>query len=175
MSVLPRFLGTAEATLFVVTYTIGTAIFLVPGVVAANAGGVAPSLALWLAGGLLTLCGALCYAELAVRVPQSGGEYRYIFAAYGTRLAFVFAWTTLFFVLYPRMPLLQRSKPAVIVLYGVVIWLVMNQVVLRLSRIGVGEFDAGQAAIAALILIVMVALPIVIGASRYYAGKSRIV
>ncbi|MGH6782854.1 MAG: APC family permease [Sphingomonadaceae bacterium] len=92
---LPRVLGPVGATLFVITYTIGTAIFLVPGVVAAHSGSIPMSLVLWIAGGLLTLCGALCYAELAVRLPQSGGEYRYMFSAFGPRLAFVFAWTTL--------------------------------------------------------------------------------
>lgn len=92
---LPRVLGPFGATLFVVTFAIGTAIFLVPGVVAVNAGSTATSLALWVAGGLLTACGSLCYSELAVRMPRSGGEYRYMFAGWGPGLAFVFAWTTL--------------------------------------------------------------------------------
>jgi APA family basic amino acid/polyamine antiporter len=95
-STLPRFLGPAGATLFIVCYTIGTAIFIVPGIVARNAGSIGSSLALWIIGGLLTFCGALCYAELAVRVPKSGAEYRYLHAGYGPRLAFVFAWTSLF-------------------------------------------------------------------------------
>jgi amino acid transporter len=95
-STLPRFLGPVGATLFIVCYTIGTAIFLVPGIVARNAGSLETSLALWVIGGLLVLSGALCYAELAVRVPKSGAEYRYLHAAYGPPLAFVFAWTCLF-------------------------------------------------------------------------------
>lgn len=93
---LPRILGAPAATLFVVTFAIGTAIFLVPGVVASNAGSTAMSITLWVVGGLLTLCGSLCYSELAVRMPRSGGEYRYMFAGWGPRLAFVFAWATLF-------------------------------------------------------------------------------
>lgn len=95
---LPRFLGPIAATLFIVTYTIGTAIFRVPGEVASNAGSVPISLSLWVLGGVLAFCGALVYAELAVRVPRSGAEYGYMHAAYGPRLAFVFAWTTLFTV-----------------------------------------------------------------------------
>lgn len=93
---LPRFLGPVGATLFIVCYTVATAIFLVPGIVARNAGSVETSLALWVVGGLLAFCGALCYAELAVRIPKSGAEYRYLHAAYGPPLAFVFAWTCLF-------------------------------------------------------------------------------
>lgn len=92
---MPRFLGTTGATLYIVCFTIGTAIFLVPGIVARNGGTVGISLGLWALGGLLSFCGALCYAELAVRVPKSGGEYRYVRAGFGSCLAFVFAWTTL--------------------------------------------------------------------------------
>lgn len=88
---LPRFLGPLGATLFIVCYIVATAIFLVPGIVARNAGSVEASLALWVVGGLLAFCGALCYAELAVRIPKSGAEYRYLYAAYGPPLAFVFA------------------------------------------------------------------------------------
>lgn len=93
---LPRFLGPAGATLFVVCFTIGTAIFLVPGIIARNAGSMPMSFVAWIAGGLISLCGALCYAELAVRLPQSGAEYRYLFAGYGPAVAFAFAWTCLF-------------------------------------------------------------------------------
>jgi APA family basic amino acid/polyamine antiporter len=95
-SKLPRFLGPVGATLFVVCFTIGTAIFLVPGIVARNAGSIPATLLAWSAGGLISLCGALCYAELAVRLPKSGAEYRYLYAGYGPMLAFAFAWTCLF-------------------------------------------------------------------------------
>jgi len=93
---LPRILGPLGATLFVVTYSIGTAIFLVPGIVAANAGSAGMSIALWLVAGLLMLFGSLCYSELAVRLPHSSGEYRYMIAGWGPRLAFMFAWTSIF-------------------------------------------------------------------------------
>lgn len=93
---LPRFLGPVGATLFVVCFTVGTAIFLVPGIVARNAGSIPASFMAWIAGGLISLCGAICYAELAVRIPQSGAEYRYLHAGYGPMVAFVFAWTCLF-------------------------------------------------------------------------------
>jgi APA family basic amino acid/polyamine antiporter len=79
----------------VVCFTIGTAIFLVPGIVARNSGSISMSLVAWIVGGLISLCGAFCYAELAVRLPQSGGEYRYLYAGYGPMLAFAFAWTCL--------------------------------------------------------------------------------
>jgi APA family basic amino acid/polyamine antiporter len=90
---LPRFLGPWEAALFTVAWTIGSAVFRVPGEVATSAGSISTSLTLWALGGVLSLCGALCYAEMAVRVPRSGSEYRYLYAAYGPMLAFVFAWS----------------------------------------------------------------------------------
>ena len=93
---LPRFIGPVEGAMMVVCATVATAIFLVPGGVASNAGSVSASLLLWVAGGVLSLCGALCYAELAVRVPRSGAEYAYLHAAFGPCLAFAYAWTTLF-------------------------------------------------------------------------------
>jgi len=53
-------------------------------------------LALWAAGGLLSLCGALCYAEMAAMFPASGGDYVYITETYGRFWGFLFGWTKLF-------------------------------------------------------------------------------
>jgi amino acid transporter len=53
-------------------------------------------LALWVIGGLVSLCGALCYAELASMFPASGGDYVYISEIYGRSLGFLFGWTKLF-------------------------------------------------------------------------------
>src|SRR5262249_27608018 len=49
-------------------------------------------LLLWLAGGVATMIGALCYAELATTYPEEGGEYSYLKRAYGDGLGFLFAW-----------------------------------------------------------------------------------
>lgn len=78
---LPRFLGPIGAALLAVGWTIGSGIFRVPGQVAAGAGSISASLLLWGGGGLVALCGALCCAELSVRLPRSGGEYVYPFMA----------------------------------------------------------------------------------------------
>jgi amino acid transporter len=50
------------------------------------------ALLIWLAGGLVTLAGALCYAELATTYPHTGGDYHYLTRAYGRPLAFLYAW-----------------------------------------------------------------------------------
>jgi APA family basic amino acid/polyamine antiporter len=93
---LPRFLGPIGAALFTVGWTIGSAIFRVPGQVATGAGSVSVSLFLWIAGGVVALCGAYCYAELSVRLPRSGSEYVYTVTAYGPFVGFIMAWSTLF-------------------------------------------------------------------------------
>jgi hypothetical protein len=51
-----------------------------------------PFLGVWLLGGLMTLIGALCYAELAAAHPSAGGEYHFLFRAYGRSVATLFAW-----------------------------------------------------------------------------------
>ncbi|MBI4340828.1 MAG: amino acid permease [Candidatus Omnitrophica bacterium] len=53
-------------------------------------------LLLWVAGGLLSVCGALCYAELAAMFPATGGDYVYMSRIYGRFWGFLFGWTKLF-------------------------------------------------------------------------------
>lgn len=71
---------------------VGIGIFKTPIMVAANSASEAVFIALWIAGGLLTVVGALCYAELGSAHPNSGGEYHYLHRAYGRFPSFLFAW-----------------------------------------------------------------------------------
>lgn len=77
---------------------IGSGIFQAPVSVAQEMGSPALILALWVAGGFLSLCGALTYAELATALPRSGGIYVYLYAGLGERVAFVFGWTYLLLI-----------------------------------------------------------------------------
>ena len=74
---------------------IAVGIFLTPAGMAKSVVSPLWLLAIWLLIGLMTLCGALCYAELASRFPQSGGTYVYLREAYGNGLAFLYGWTVL--------------------------------------------------------------------------------
>src|SRR5690606_4193003 len=74
---------------------IGAGIFRTPSLVAGAAGSEAVFLGAWLAGGLLSIVGALCYAELASSHPEPGGDYAYLRRAFGDRLAFLYAWARL--------------------------------------------------------------------------------
>jgi len=74
---------------------VGVGIFKLPSLVAANTGGSGEFLLAWALGGLASLCGALVYAELAARRPETGGEYAFLAHGLGRGAAFVFAWSRL--------------------------------------------------------------------------------
>jgi amino acid transporter len=61
--------------------------------VAQNTSGVAPFLLAWVAGGVISLIGALCYAELASTFPHAGGDYHFLQRAFGRDVSFLFAWS----------------------------------------------------------------------------------
>src|SRR4051812_29968141 len=94
VSVPPR-LGLWDATNLVVGIIIGVGIFQTPASIFKDAPEVWTALATWLAGGLLALVGALCFAELASTYPRSGGEYVYLSRAFGPRIGFLYAWVQL--------------------------------------------------------------------------------
>lgn len=71
---------------------VGAGIFKSPALVAANAGSEGAVYLLWLAGGLISLMGALCYSELAAAFAHPGGDYHFLERAWGRRFAFLFAW-----------------------------------------------------------------------------------
>jgi APA family basic amino acid/polyamine antiporter len=91
-------IGLRSAVMLVVGGVIGVGIFVNPAVVARAVH--APQLALvaWALGGLIALTGAFVYAELAARMPQTGGEYVYLRDTYGPLAGFLFGWTTLLVV-----------------------------------------------------------------------------
>src|ERR1700747_3277625 len=81
------------ATISVVTgESIALGIFLTPAAMARSLGSPLLLAAVWCGMGLITLCGALCYSELAVRYPLTGGEYVYLREGYGGRVAFLYGW-----------------------------------------------------------------------------------
>lgn len=88
-----------DAVSIIVGIVVGTAIFKAPTLVAQNCNSGWQSMALWAVGGLLSLLGAFCYAELTTSYPQSGGDYAYFNRAYGRWLGFIFGWGQLTVVL----------------------------------------------------------------------------
>jgi APA family basic amino acid/polyamine antiporter len=93
---LPRVVGLGTATSIVVANMIGTGIFTTTGLLLARLESGSLMLLCWLIGGLLALCGALCYAELSTMMPRAGGEYVYLREVYGPLAGFLTGWTSFF-------------------------------------------------------------------------------
>jgi len=85
-------LGVREAVAIIVGIVVGAGIFKAPAMVAGMAGNATWMFAAWLLGGVMSLIGALCYAELATAYSHSGGDYHFLRRAYGRSVAFLFGW-----------------------------------------------------------------------------------
>lgn len=99
---LKRRVGLMSGIALIVGTMIGSGIFLSPRGVLERSGSVGMSLVVWCLSGLLSLLGALCYAELGTLICKSGAEYSYILEAFGGPLAFLFSWLSVF-ILKPAM------------------------------------------------------------------------
>jgi APA family basic amino acid/polyamine antiporter len=89
-----RQLGLAAAISAVTGESIALGIFLTPATMAKSLGSPLLLGLVWCAMALMTICGALCYSELAVRFPEAGGEYVYLRRGYGEPVAFLFGWVS---------------------------------------------------------------------------------
>lgn len=92
-SELPRVLNASHATSIVVGIIIGSGIFLVPREMMAAVGSSGLVYTVWIVGGLLSLFGAMSYAEIAAARPKYGGEYAFLREAYGDLTGFLYMWT----------------------------------------------------------------------------------
>ena len=85
-------LSVFDAVTIMVGMVVGIGVFRTPSIVAASVSSEWMFVAVWIMGGLITLVGALCYAELAAAHPSAGGEYHFLSRAYGRPLAMMFGW-----------------------------------------------------------------------------------
>ena len=90
----------------IVGLVVGVGIFKTPSLVAANTGGNGLFFLVWLVGGLVSLTGVLCYAELTTTYPHAGGDYYYLSRAFGRKVGFLFAWA--------RMTIIQPGSIAML-------------------------------------------------------------
>ena len=95
-----RQLGLAAAIAVVTGESIALGIFLTPAAMAKSLGSPLLLALVWLGMAVMAMCGALCYSELAIRFPESGGEYVYLRAGYGEQIAFLYGWMSSI-VMYP--------------------------------------------------------------------------
>ena len=90
-----KVLSTTDVVALIIGIVIGAGIFRVPSLVAANSANGYMFMSTWILGGLISLIGALCYAELTTTYPNTGGDYHFLRKAFGNRIAFLFAWSRL--------------------------------------------------------------------------------
>lgn len=93
---LLRGLGLVAAISIVIGNVIGTGVFLKTRVMTCNVGSPSTVIIVWIAAGVLSLAGALTYAELAAMMPKAGGEYVFLREAYGPRWGFLYGWMQFF-------------------------------------------------------------------------------
>src|ERR1044072_6215946 len=89
---LVRGLGLVAAVSIIIGNVIGTGVFLKARVMTCNVGTPGMVLTVWVVAGLLSLAGALTYAELAAMMPRAGGEYVFMREAYGRGAGFLSGW-----------------------------------------------------------------------------------
>ncbi len=95
---LKRELSLYDAVLLIVGNVIGAGIFTTSGFLAGELPDPYRFIGIWIIGGLLTICGALTYAELAALFPLAGGDYQYLKAAYGAWAEFLLGWTSFWII-----------------------------------------------------------------------------
>src|SRR5271156_882452 len=95
-----RQIGLAAAVAVVTGEAIALGIFLTPAAMAKSLGSPLLLGLVWLGIALMAMCGALSYSALAIRFPESGGEYVYLRAGYGEQVAFLYGWMSSI-VMYP--------------------------------------------------------------------------
>jgi basic amino acid/polyamine antiporter, APA family len=115
-----RQLGLAATIAVVTGQSIALGIFLTPAAMAKSLGSPLLLAAVWCGMGLMAMCGALCYSELAVRFPLAGGEYVYLREGYGSRVAFLYGWMAAA-VMDPGLAaaLAMGATPYVLSLFGI--------------------------------------------------------
>lgn len=91
-------LNTFDVTMIVVSLVIGIGIFRTPAMVASATGTPVLFFAAWMAGGLITLIGALTFAEIGARFPQPGSYYKVVAESYNSLLAFLLNWANVFII-----------------------------------------------------------------------------
>src|SRR5690606_10910853 len=101
-----QILSVTDAVVVIVGIVVGAGIFRTPSIVAANTGSPELFFGVWILGGVISLIGAMCYAELSTAFPNTGGDYHFLHRAFGRRFAFLFAWA--------RMSIIQTGSIALL-------------------------------------------------------------
>lgn len=130
---LARRLGTLDGTLLTIGAVLGTGIFLTGGDIARAVPHGGLILLVWVAGGLLTVAGAVTYSELGVMFPRAGGVYVYLKEAYGQLPGFLYGWTCFLVIMSGGIAALAAGFSEYL---GSFVPVLSNQHVLATVRVG---------------------------------------
>nr|XP_057931267.1 asc-type amino acid transporter 1 isoform X1 [Doryrhamphus excisus] len=97
---LKKEIGLLSACTIIIGNIIGSGIFISPKGVLEHSGSVGLALLVWLLGGCIAALGSLCYAELGVTIPKSGGDYAYVTEIFGGLMGFLLLWSAVL-IMYP--------------------------------------------------------------------------
>jgi len=171
-------LSVFDAVMIVTGIVIGGGIFSMPPLVAGVTGSVQWMLLAWLAGGVLSLIGALVYAELATTYPSAGGDYHFLTRAYGRDLSFFFAWARVTVITTGSIAMLAfifgdyMSRVLSLGAHSPTIYAVLTVVLLTaVNIVGLRESSRTQNVLT-LLLIAGLALVAVAGAAAYLGGRA---
>jgi len=146
-----RSLSTFDIAALIIGTILGAGIFRVPSMVAGQLNNEYFIIGAWLLGGLISIIGALCYAELATTYPNVGGEYFFLQKAYGRKLAFLYGWCRSIVIVTGSLGILgitlgdYMSKIIYLGNYSSTIWAMLVIIVLSvLNAIGIKEGKTAQ-------------------------------
>ncbi|WP_245586398.1 APC family permease [Olivibacter sitiensis] len=169
-------LGISDIVALIVGIVVGAGIFRTPSLVAANTSGDTAFYLTWLLGGVISLIGALSYAELTSAYPNTGGDYHFLYRAYGKRLAFLFAWA--------RMSVIQTGSIALLAFifgdYAVQIYpigphgevIYAAAVIIILTAINMAGLKMGSNTQKLFTVLEILGIVIVIGAGLFFAPNA---
>jgi APA family basic amino acid/polyamine antiporter len=173
-------IGLREAVAVIVGVVIGAGIFKAPSVVASLSGGASQMFMLWVLGGLISLIGALCYAELTTSYPHAGGDYHYLHRAFGRSVAFLFGWARFSVITTGSIALLgfvfgdymQQAIPLTFLPKAWASTVYAVAVIVGLSVLNLRGIRSGTGAQTLLTAIEIVGLLLIVGAAALFADPA---
>lgn len=171
-------LSVFDAVMIITGVVIGGGIFSMPPLVAGVTGSVQWMLVAWLAGGALSLIGALVYAELATTYPSAGGDYHFLSRAYGRDLSFFFAWARVTVITTGSIAMLAfilgdyMSRVLPLGAHSPTIYAVLTVVALTAVNIAGLRESSRMQNVLTLLLIAGLALVAIAGAASYLGGRA---
>ena len=164
-----RLLSQSGAIAIIVGIVIGAGIFKTPSMVAGITGDIGWMMAIWVAGSIISLAGALCYAELATMYPHAGGDYHFLNKAYGKNISFLYGWAKATVINTGSIALLAfvfgdyMTKVLPLGDYSTVVWAIMIIIALTaVNLIGI-HFSASIQTLLTLLEVAGLVLIIVVG------------